>query len=54
MRDRRKRSMFINARGEFQKLERRVRVLDRRKHNNFHRIIHIDVRNLWGFLVSKK
>jgi hypothetical protein len=34
-------------------VERRVRLLERRKHNNTYRIIHIDIREMWGFLASK-
>jgi len=53
MRDRRKSAMFINSRGQYQKYERRVRLLERRKNKGLYRIIHIDVRNIWAFLVAK-
>jgi hypothetical protein len=53
MRDRRKRLTPTSQRGQFQRIERRVRKLDRRKHYSFSRIIHIDVRNLWDVVVSK-
>jgi hypothetical protein len=50
MRDRRKSAMFINSRGQYQKYERRIRLLERRKNKGLYRIIHIDVRNIWAFL----
>ncbi len=53
MLDRRKHLTPSTSRGTFQRVERRVRKLDRRKHHTFSRIIHIDVRNLWNLVVSK-
>jgi hypothetical protein len=53
MRDRRTNLTATSQRGQFQRIERRIRKLDRRRHNKLSRIIHIDVRNIWDFVVSK-
>lgn len=53
MADRRKNSTLSVPRGQFQRIERRVRMLDRRKHHHLHRFIYIDVRNIWSLATSK-
>ena len=53
MQDRRMPSEMTTFLGHSRWKERRIRLLERRKHNNIYRIIHIDVREVWGFLVSR-
>lgn len=53
MQDRRNHSQITTRLGHPSWNERRVRLLERRKHNNIYRIIHIDMRDMWGFLVLK-
>lgn len=51
--DRRKDSDLSLPRGRFQRLERRVRAVDRRKHQHFHRILYMDVMDIWSLATSK-
>jgi hypothetical protein len=53
MQDRRDYSKSTITQSQSSWNERRVRILDRRKHTSIYRIIHIDMRDMWGFLASK-
>jgi hypothetical protein len=53
MHDRRNNWKLTTPRGQFQKIERRGSVSERRKHTNPYRFLYIDVLSIWGLLVSK-
>lgn len=53
MHDRRDHSKITMSRKDSFRIERRVRLLERRRHTSAYRIIHIDMRDFWGLLVSK-